>query len=211
MKYIYSLIAIIFAGCVTDQGVSLSKDSAAKYERFHFPERLESYDFSHQIDYEKIKPENGIMRSYKNSEVGAISIYVYDKGYKQIEDGVDSERVIQEFVTTALESSLHGGIDPEKIESSIAKPDMFEVDDISFWMANWKKTYGERETVNYLLIRGYNGNFLKIRITLYSDTEIIVKEELENIVREIITDMIVSPNKSLEVTALAGARAAPQL
>ena len=168
MKTFWLLLPFLLVGCVSPVGDVRKPAVEELFGSFEFPVTLSGFDLSQQVNYEKQVPGGGIGRTYRNVNLGAVTIYLYDQGKRSIPDGVDSETVIKEFFETAM-SLQWSGQEVEASGDEVAGPEIVEIDGVRFWRAEWEQVINRRKAVDYLFLTGYGDHFFKIRMTLFAD------------------------------------------
>ena len=142
-----------------------------------FPQKLAGFDFQKHQAYDN--PDLGYSVRYQDRKLFKIDIYVYDKGYKDIGEGISSKRVapeLKEVLDTIMYLEKKGIYrNVRQLSEGTGKYGAKDVQFVSF-RCRYEQTpgkdvlyYGERISDTYLTAR--KGKFVKVRLTF-------VKEEL---------------------------------
>ncbi|MCZ6801248.1 MAG: hypothetical protein O7F12_12255 [Nitrospirae bacterium] len=137
-----------------------------------FPKDLAGIPFRSLEVYEAKHPGFGVGYLYENEDT-QLDISVFDGGYKNIVNGIFSEGVHHYYEEAkeqiaAIESQGYYKI------LRVVSDDWIQVGEQPFLYFSFVYNNGHEEKSSYLMMTGYDGNFLKVRLTtdLAKDTEV---------------------------------------
>lgn len=128
------------------------------------PQKLAGIPFEEITIYEQQEPGQGIAYQYQSHDT-SLDISVFDGGYSTIKEGIFSEGVHHFFEDAksqiaAVEFQGYYNI------TEIIHDDFIEIGDQPFLYFNFKFDDGTAEKSSHLFLSAYDGNFLKIRLTV---------------------------------------------
>ena len=183
MKYLIAaaiLSALVFwAGCSTTPGEQAysspypipEKSTGEDHIRksLVFPKDIAGIPFRSVEVYEAKHPGYGVGYLYEDEDT-QLDISVFDGGYDEIADGIFSEGAHHFFEEAkqnivAIESQGYYKI------LSIVTDDWIQVGGQPFLYFSFTYDNGREEKSSYLMLTGYDGNFLKVRLTTGIDLD----------------------------------------
>ena len=178
MKYLFTaalLSAPLFwSGCATtpsEQAYSNPqphphKQMEAAYsprKNLVFPKDIAGIPFRNLEVYEARHPGFGVGYLYENDHT-QLDISVFDGGHTDIADGIYSDGVHQQFEAAKSQIAAIEKQGYYKI-LKVVSDDWIQVGDQPFLYFSYTFDNGREEKSSYLMLTGYEGNFLKIRLT----------------------------------------------
>lgn len=177
MKYLIVVAilgALVFsAGCTTTPGEQAYSNPHPVLEKgavtdntlkqLVFPKDIAGIPFRSIEIYEANHPGYGVGYLYEDEDT-KLDISVFDGGYDEIADGIFFEGVHHFYEETkqnivAMESKGYYTI------KQIVTDDWIQVGGQPFLYFNFTYHNGHEEKSSYLMMTGYDGNFLKVRLT----------------------------------------------
>lgn len=128
------------------------------------PQELAGIPFDDITIYEQSTPGQGVAYQYHSSDT-SIDISIFDGGYSQIQEGIFSEGVHHFFEDAksqiaAVEYQGYYNI------TEILTDDLIDIGDQQFLYFNFNFDDGTAARSSHLFLSAYDGNFLKIRLTM---------------------------------------------
>lgn len=167
------LSALLFwAGCSTtpsEQAYSnpeprpIKTDNSRARKSLVFPKTIAGIPFRNLEVYESKHPGYGVGYQYEDSDT-QLDISVFDGGYPEIADGIFSDTVHLQFEEAKKQIVAIEQQGFYKI-ISIVSDDWIQVGDQPFLYFSYTFENGFERKSSYLMLTGYDGNFLKIRLT----------------------------------------------
>ncbi len=141
------------------------------------PSKIGKYAFEEKIDYEKTQGLGYELRF--RSEDGLISIFVYDINFKNIPEGISAELIKEEhsFAKDDVKKAESMGR-YRNVKDSVINPSLNKELQGKYLTASYTFDIPSGGCKSYLLVRGYNGQFLKIRATLYIVNDVVNEDGL---------------------------------
>lgn len=183
MKYLIAAATLaallLWAGCASTPSEQVYSNVEPKpiqrnaepnqHKSLVFPKQIAGIPFRTLEIYETKHPGFGVGYQYEDA-VTQLDISVFDGGYTDITDGIFSERVNLQYEEAkeqiaAIEENGYYKI--VKVETD----DWIQVGEQPFLYFRYTFTNGFEEKSSYLLVTGYDGNFLKVRLTTQIDPD----------------------------------------
>lgn len=128
-----------------------------------FPRAIAGIPFRNVEVYEPEHPGYGVGYLYEN-EATQLDISVFDGGYPDITDGIFSDGVHLQYEEAKKQIAAIEQQGYYKIVR-VVTDDWIQVGDQPFLYFSYVFDNGQEEKSSYLMLTGYDGNFLKVRLT----------------------------------------------
>ncbi len=139
------------------------------------PEQIGAFSYTGKTDY-----GNGLGYSVEYAQrAGKITIYVYNKNEKNIQDGKNTPLVLRELagaeleIETAEKLGYYRNLQKESLSKDLKQATL------PYAVSAWGFDISSGRVHSYILVRGYHQYFLKIRASLFiingtADTQALV-------------------------------------
>lgn len=189
------LSALFWAGCATSPSEQAYKSTvplpskgytAKSPQKKHlvFPKSIAGIPFLNMEVYETKHPGFGVGYLYEDGET-QLDISVFDGGHKEIADGIFSDSAHLQYEEAKKQIAAIEEQGYYKI-LRVVSDDWIQVGGQPFLYFSYVYDNGREEKSSYLMLTGYDGNFLKIRLTtdIASDTQVFdsFMEDFANLV-----------------------------
>lgn len=134
-----------------------------------FPKTLAGVPFRNIEVYESKHPGYGVGYLYEDSET-QLDISVYDGGYAKISDGIFFDGVHLQFEEAKKQIAAIEQQGYYKI-LRVVSDDWIQVGGHPFLYFSYIFENGLEKKASYLMLTGYDGNFLKVRLTTDADLD----------------------------------------
>ena len=163
---------LLWSGCSTapsEQAYSnpepkpIRKDTEKTRKSLVFPKAIAGIPFRNLEVYESKHPGYGVGYLYEDSDT-QLDISVYDAGYPDVADGIFFDGVHLQFEEAKKQIVAIEQQGFYKI-INIVSDDWIQVGDQPFLYFSYTFKNGLEKKSSYLMVTGYDGNFLKVRLT----------------------------------------------
>ncbi len=139
------------------------EEASAERKSLVFPKALAGIPFRNLEVYEAKHPGFGVGYLYENERT-QLDISVYDGGIEEISEGIYSENVHLQYEEAKKQIVAVERQGFYKI-ISVVTDDWIQVGGQPFLYFNYTFENGKDTKSSYLMVTGYDGNFLKVRLT----------------------------------------------
>lgn len=156
MRVIYTIIFFLYATC------SFADNSYADaVTGFSFPQKIGSFIFDEKKVYDDKRLGYGL--NYRSASGILISIFVYNYGIKDIQNGTEGAHVVKQYEQAHNDVKRAVDLGYYKSATPLSSPVRFSP---SFLVASYSiVSKNGTQKRSHLFIRGQNGNFIKVRAT----------------------------------------------